>query len=144
MGRSDNSEPAEVVDRLLWRDAQQIMARHCGPDSEDRCQWCGADWPCPPRHLAERADAASRRPPPESPDAAPDPGSQPRIRRGWRLDPGYPPGRQAALPGRQQLQAGRQGNSAGLKGRHGNSSGLQAAVPAERQRAPRTNRGLFS
>jgi hypothetical protein len=62
MGRNEGPEPAEVVDRLLWRDAQQILNRHVGPDAADRCQWCGIEWPCPPRLLAERADEASRRP----------------------------------------------------------------------------------
>ena len=55
-------EPAEVVDRLLWRDAQQILSRHAEPDDTGQCTWCGKTWPCAPRRCAERAAAASFRP----------------------------------------------------------------------------------
>jgi hypothetical protein len=55
-------QPADVVDRLLWQDAQQMLGRHTGPDPDDTCVWCGWRWPCAPRRLAERAEAASRRP----------------------------------------------------------------------------------
>jgi hypothetical protein len=58
----DHTEPADVVDRLLWRDAQQILERHAGPDRSGHCDWCGKEWPCAPRRLAGRAEAASRRP----------------------------------------------------------------------------------
>jgi hypothetical protein len=58
----DHTEPADVVDRLLWRDAQQILERHAEPDRAGNCEWCGKEWPCAPRRLAERAEAASRRP----------------------------------------------------------------------------------
>jgi hypothetical protein len=58
----DHTEPADVVDRLLWRDAQQIMERHAEPDRGGNCEWCGRDWPCAPRRLAERAEIAARRP----------------------------------------------------------------------------------
>ncbi|MEJ3741959.1 hypothetical protein WEI85_01475 [Actinomycetes bacterium KLBMP 9797] len=58
----DHNEPADVVDRLLWRDAQNMLGRHAQPNHFDECVWCGAAWPCPPRRLAERAEAASRRP----------------------------------------------------------------------------------
>jgi len=54
--------PADIVDRLLWRDAQQMLGRHAEPDLDGNCVWCGWRWPCAPRRLAERADAASRRP----------------------------------------------------------------------------------
>jgi hypothetical protein len=54
-------EPTGVVDRLLWRDAQQIINRHAEPDQDGNCVWCGQAWPCAPRRLAERADVASRR-----------------------------------------------------------------------------------
>ncbi|WP_236049972.1 hypothetical protein [Paractinoplanes ovalisporus] len=54
--------PNEIVDRLLWRDAQQMLGRHAEPDEDGSCVWCGWRWPCAPRRLAERADAASRRP----------------------------------------------------------------------------------
>jgi hypothetical protein len=53
--------PADVEDRMLWRDAQLIFRRHAGPGDADRCGWCGRRWPCPPRVLAERADHAARR-----------------------------------------------------------------------------------
>ena len=56
----DESVPADIVDRLLWRDAQQMLGRHAGPDPDGNCVWCGWRWPCAPRRLAERADAASR------------------------------------------------------------------------------------
>lgn len=54
-------EPADVVDRLLWRDAQLMLGRHEVPKPDGTCVWCGWRWPCAPRRLAERADAASRR-----------------------------------------------------------------------------------
>ncbi|SDT70473.1 hypothetical protein [Actinoplanes derwentensis] len=57
----DDSAPAGIVDRLLWRDAQQMLGRHtAGPDG--RCDWCGWRWPCSARKLAERAEAVARRP----------------------------------------------------------------------------------
>lgn len=59
---TNQAEPAEVVDRLLWRDAQQMLDRHTGQDHDGRCVWCGWQWPCPPRRLAERAATASCRP----------------------------------------------------------------------------------
>jgi hypothetical protein len=55
-------EPADVVDRLLWQDAQRMLGRHTGPDPEGMCVGCGWRWPCAPRRLAERAATASRRP----------------------------------------------------------------------------------
>ncbi|WP_250001108.1 hypothetical protein [Actinoplanes sp. M2I2] len=54
--------PADVVDRLLWQDAQQMLGRHAEPADDGNCVWCGWRWPCAPRRLAERADIASRRP----------------------------------------------------------------------------------
>ena len=59
---AEQSAPADIVDRLLWQDAQQMLGRHTQPDREGNCVWCGWRWPCAPRRLAERADAASRRP----------------------------------------------------------------------------------
>jgi hypothetical protein len=59
---ADHTEPIDVVDRLLWRDAQHMLGRHAEPDNTGRCVWCGWDWPCPPRRLAERAEEASYRP----------------------------------------------------------------------------------
>jgi hypothetical protein len=61
-GPSDAGEPADVVDRLLWRDARVMLARHAEPNGGGDCVWCGWRWPCSSRRLAERADAASRRP----------------------------------------------------------------------------------
>ena len=58
----ERSEPADIVDRLLWQDAQRLFNRHAEPDSGGCCVWCGLHWPCGPRRLAERAEAASRRP----------------------------------------------------------------------------------
>lgn len=59
---ADQSVPTDIVDRLLWRDAQHMLGRHAGPGLEGNCVWCGWRWPCAPRRLAERAEAASRRP----------------------------------------------------------------------------------
>ena len=64
MVKPDQTElqPADVVDRLLWQDAQQMLGRHTGSGPDGTCVGCGWRWPCAPRRLAERADAASRRP----------------------------------------------------------------------------------
>jgi hypothetical protein len=59
---ADESVPTDIVDRLLWQDAQQMLERHAEPGQDGNCVWCGWRWPCSPRRLAERADAASRRP----------------------------------------------------------------------------------
>jgi hypothetical protein len=68
---TNQAEPAEVVDPLLWRDAQQMLDRHAGQDHDGSCVWCGWQWPCPPRRLAERAATASCRPWRESPPPTP-------------------------------------------------------------------------
>jgi hypothetical protein len=60
MTRYESAEP--VGDPLLWRDAQRMLDRHPAAGPDGRCQWCGWQWPCPPRRLAERAEVASRRP----------------------------------------------------------------------------------
>jgi hypothetical protein len=57
-----HGEPADVEDRLLWRNAQETLGRHAAPDPGGLCVWCGSPWPCPPRRLAEHAEAAARRP----------------------------------------------------------------------------------
>ncbi len=62
LDRLDGTEPTDVVDRLLWRDAQEMLDRHAEPDTDDTCVWCGWRWPCASRRLAERAAVASRRP----------------------------------------------------------------------------------
>lgn len=56
----ETAVPDEVVDRLLWRDAQYVLARH--QRVNDGCSCCGESWPCTARRLAERAEAASRLP----------------------------------------------------------------------------------
>ena len=55
-------EPSDVVDRLLWRNAREVLARHDSADRSGMCVWCGLTWPCPPHKLAERAEAAAFRP----------------------------------------------------------------------------------
>lgn len=62
LDRRDTTEPTDVVDRLLWREAQEMLGRHSEPDADSTCVWCGWRWPCAPRRLAERAATASRRP----------------------------------------------------------------------------------
>ena len=86
----DHSEPTDVVDRLLWRDAQQILSRHTEPDVDGQCLWCGSDWPCPPRRLAENAEAASYRPWNEAWTARHDLYSL-RTMPGWRIESGETP-----------------------------------------------------
>lgn len=61
MARHESSEPVEIIDRLLWRDAQQMLDRHAQSGTDGRCEWCGWHWPCPPRRLAERAEVAASR-----------------------------------------------------------------------------------
>lgn len=62
---SADPDAPEILDRLLWQDAQHMLARHTpleglGTD-DDSCAWCGRQWPCSPRRLAERAAVASTR-----------------------------------------------------------------------------------
>ena len=54
--------PDDVVDRMLWVDAQHILRRHVANNYDRMCAWCGREWPCAPRHLAERAELASYQP----------------------------------------------------------------------------------
>jgi hypothetical protein len=56
--------PSDVVDRLLWRNAQSILERHL-IRLDGTCHVCERRSPCSPRRLAERAAEASRRPWPE-------------------------------------------------------------------------------
>jgi hypothetical protein len=58
----DRTEPAGIVDHLLWQDAQLMLGRHAKPDQNGDCVWCGWQWPCAPRRLAERAEIVSQRP----------------------------------------------------------------------------------
>jgi hypothetical protein len=53
--------PDDVVDRLLWQDAREILGRHARPGRDGGCDWCGGAWPCHSRRAAEHALAASRR-----------------------------------------------------------------------------------
>lgn len=53
--------PTDVVDRLLWRNAQRILHRHV-VRLDGTCHWCGLRAPCVPAKLAVRADAVSRLP----------------------------------------------------------------------------------
>jgi len=62
VGVDQRSEPADVIDPMLWRDAQELLSRHTEPDHTGLCVECGRSWPCVPRRCAERAAAASRRP----------------------------------------------------------------------------------
>jgi glyoxylase-like metal-dependent hydrolase (beta-lactamase superfamily II) len=90
--RLDQTEPADVVDRLLWRDAQQILERHAEPDHGGNCEWCGKEWPCAPRRLAERAEVASCRPWNEAWTARHDLSRHDlyslRTLPSWRVEPG--------------------------------------------------------
>jgi hypothetical protein len=56
------AEPADIVDRLLWQEARDMLDRHAEPASDGCCVGCGWRWPCAPRRLAERAETAARRP----------------------------------------------------------------------------------
>jgi hypothetical protein len=58
----DEAAPADIVDRLLWRDAQHMLGRHVAAGNDGTCVWCGWRWPCSARRLAERADTVARRP----------------------------------------------------------------------------------
>ncbi|BCJ27276.1 hypothetical protein AB0I55_12040 [Actinocatenispora sera] len=52
--------PDDVVDALLWRDAQYVLNRH-RPDGS-RCGYCGEPSPCTATRLATRAASAARTP----------------------------------------------------------------------------------
>jgi hypothetical protein len=58
----DHAKPADVVDHLLWQEAQTLLGRHAAPDLHGYCVWCGWQWPCAPRRVAVQADVASRSP----------------------------------------------------------------------------------
>src|SRR4051794_38469721 len=58
----DHAAPTDIVDHLLWRQAQAMLDRHAAPDPRGYCVGCGWRWPCAPRRLAERAEVASRKP----------------------------------------------------------------------------------
>jgi hypothetical protein len=101
VGDSAEVHPWDVVDRLLWRDAQEIMARH-DADGAGHCTWCGRTWPCLPRRCAERADEAARQPWKDAWTARHDLRST-RVIRDWRIDllpKGSPEGWQRATSNR--------------------------------------------
>jgi len=54
----NDAVPGEVVDRLLWRDAQDLLDHHVPADGR-ACRGCRQPWPCPSRRLAERAKGAA-------------------------------------------------------------------------------------
>ena len=83
-------ETLDVVDRLLWRDAQHMLSRHAAPDERDTCVWCGRAWPCAARRLAERAENAAFQPWNEAWTARHDLYSL-RTMPGWRVDLGARP-----------------------------------------------------
>ena len=53
--------PPDVVDRLLWRNAQRIMSRHA-VRLNGTCHWCAETAPCAARRLAVRAAEVARLP----------------------------------------------------------------------------------
>src|SRR3712207_8076204 len=55
------TEPPDVVDRLLWRDAQEILSRHAEQDGTGHCLWCGRIWPCTPRRSEEHTSELQSR-----------------------------------------------------------------------------------
>lgn len=95
MARYESPEPVEIMDRLLWRDAQQMLDRHSRPGGDGRCEWCGWHWPCPPRRLAERAEIAASRPWHESSWSAHHQVDSPHTLPIWH---DYPPGRADSGP----------------------------------------------
>jgi hypothetical protein len=65
-GAGPDGVPLDFRNQWLWRDARQTLDRHAGPDPAGDCGWCGRPWPCPPRRLAERAEAVALQPWPAS------------------------------------------------------------------------------
>ncbi len=53
--------PGDVVDRLLWRNAQRILHRHVAR-LDGSCRWCGQQAPCAAQSLARRAEEVARMP----------------------------------------------------------------------------------
>jgi len=58
----DRPDPIDVVDRQLWRDAQEVLAQHVPADGGRRCAWCDRPWPCVSRRAGERAEIAAFKP----------------------------------------------------------------------------------
>jgi len=57
----EGDTPADVVDRLLWRNSQRILSRHA-ERLDGSCHWCGQPAPCDARTLALRAAEVARLP----------------------------------------------------------------------------------
>jgi hypothetical protein len=57
-----NSDPVDVVDRQLWRDAQVVLNHHVPTPDNERCSACGRTWPCIARKTGERAEMAAFQP----------------------------------------------------------------------------------
>jgi hypothetical protein len=81
----DRAEGGDVVDRLLWRDAQVMLGQHAEPDAGGHCVGCGQSWPCVPRRIAERAELAASKPWNEAWTVRHDMHSL-RTTPGWRAD----------------------------------------------------------
>jgi hypothetical protein len=128
MARYESPEPVEIIDRLLWRDAQQMLDRHAQAGPDGRCGWCGWQWPCPPRRLAERAEVAASRV-----GAAGGPGD-PR-RESWTAR--HDLNGASTLPSRRADPAGGSPASQDLM------SALEEAPTAAAPAQPRRNSGLF-
>jgi hypothetical protein len=58
----DHNDPINVVDRQLWRDAQDMLLRHVPAAAGERCDYCGRPWPCTSRRVGERAEVAAFKP----------------------------------------------------------------------------------
>ena len=61
LGEPEGDCPSDVVDRLLWRNAQRIMSRHA-VRLNGTCHWCDQAAPCDARRLAVRAAEVARMP----------------------------------------------------------------------------------
>ena len=59
---SEARDPIGVVDRQLWRDAQDMLHRHVPVDGSNVCAWCHRAWPCVARRVGQRAEAAAFKP----------------------------------------------------------------------------------
>ncbi len=59
---AEGDRPEDVVDPLLWREAQYVLGKHSGADGNGVCVCCHSSYPCNARRLAERAEAAARKP----------------------------------------------------------------------------------
>lgn len=62
MVSADHQDPIDVVDRQLWRDAQDVLHLHVAAGTGDRCDGCGRTWPCVARKVGRRAELAAFQP----------------------------------------------------------------------------------